>query len=236
MPSLCWEDRLRIAAEIAGALSYLHSAHSIPIIHRDVKSANILLDEHYTTKVADFGLSRLTPLDQTHINTLVQGTFGYLDPEYLRTSQLTERSDVYSYGMVLVELLTGEKPISFERPEAQRNLAEYFTVSLKQENLFELVEDGIRNEGNAEQLQVVADVANRCLNMKAEERPPMKEVAAELECLRGFKRHTLVQLQQSNEETMTAASEQVELSTIPSGASRHYSFEMEMIGSMNCPR
>ncbi|PIA65120.1 hypothetical protein AQUCO_00100546v1 [Aquilegia coerulea] len=227
--SLCWDDRLRIAAEIAGALSYLHSAHLIPIIHRDVKSANILLDEKYTAKVADFGLSRLSPLDQTHINTLVQGTFGYLDPEYLRTSQLTEKSDVYSFGVVLIELLTGEKPISFERAEAQRNLAEYFTVSMKQKHLFELVEVGIRNEENAEQVQAVAEVANRCVNLKGEERPSMKEVAAELERLRGFKRHTLVQLQQSNEEIMTSESEQVELSAIPSGASREYSLEMEML-------
>ncbi|PIA32824.1 hypothetical protein AQUCO_04300033v1 [Aquilegia coerulea] len=194
MSYLCWEDRLRIAAETAGALSYLHSAHSIPIIHRDVKSANILLDNNYTAKVADFGISRLTPLDETHINTLVQGTFGYLDPEYLRTSQLTEKSDVYSFGVVLVELLTGEKPVSFERSEAWLL--------------------GILNEGNEEQVQAVAEVANRCLNLKGEERPSMKEVAAELERLRGFKRHTLVQ--QSNEEIMTSEFEQVELSTIPS--------------------
>ncbi|GMP46720.1 hypothetical protein CsSME_00014769 [Camellia sinensis var. sinensis] len=147
------KNRLRIATETAAALSYLHSAASTPIIHRDVKSTNILLDDNYVAKVSDFGSSRLIPMDQTQLTTLVQGTLGYLDPEYFQTSQLTERSDVYSFGVVLVELLTSKKAISFDRPEAERNLAMYFISAMKEDCLFEIVDEQVINDAKADQLK-----------------------------------------------------------------------------------
>jgi len=177
---LTWKTRLRISKETAGVLAYLHSAAATPIIHRDVKSANILLDHNLTAKVSDFGASRMVPLDHSQINTLVQGTLGYLDPEYFHTSQLTEKSDVYSFGVVLAELLTGKKALSFGRPEVDRNLAAYFVSSMKQGRLLHILDKNI-DVANIEQLKEVADIAERCLRVKGEDRPTMKEVAMELE-------------------------------------------------------
>ncbi|KAL3750258.1 hypothetical protein ACJRO7_011279 [Eucalyptus globulus] len=184
-----WDTRLRIASDIAGVLSYLHSAASTPIIHRDVKSTNILLDDNYIAKVSDFGASRLVPLDQTQLSTLVQGTLGYLDPEYLQTNQLTEKSDVYSFGVVLVELITGKKALSFDRPEKERSLAMHFLLSSKNNQLFQIVDRVIADEGNNEQVREVANIAKRCLRLKGKERPTMKEVAIELEGLKAKSNH-----------------------------------------------
>ncbi|XP_012440677.2 wall-associated receptor kinase 2 isoform X2 [Gossypium raimondii] len=187
--SLTFETRLRIAAETAGVLSYLHSSASIPIIHRDVKSTNILLDDSYTAKVSDFGASRLVPLDQAGISTVVQGTLGYLDPEYLQTSQLTEKSDVYSFGVVLLELLTGQKALCFERLEEDRNLAMYFISALKEDRLVQILEKCVVDEAKIEMVEEIGSLARRCLRVKGEERPTMKEVAMELEGLRMMLEH-----------------------------------------------
>ncbi|XP_031117473.1 wall-associated receptor kinase 2-like [Ipomoea triloba] len=190
--TLAWPVRLRIATETAEVLSYLHSAASPPIIHRDVKPANILLDNECTAKVSDFGASRLVLQDQTQLITMVQGTFGYLDPEYMQTHQLTEKSDVYSFGVVLMELLTGRRAVIYDGPMEERSLYEHFLSSLKTNQLFKILDDNIVCEGNTEELQEVALLARRCLNVKGEERPTMKEVAVELSGLRRAAKHSWV--------------------------------------------
>ena len=121
-----WDMRLQIANEIVGALFYLHSAASSPIYHQDIKTTNILLDDKYRAKIADFGTSRSITVDQTHLTTVVQGTFGYLDPKYFQSSQFTDKSDVYSFGVVLVELLTGEKAISSTRTPKKQKFSHIF--------------------------------------------------------------------------------------------------------------
>ncbi|KAK6134222.1 hypothetical protein DH2020_032027 [Rehmannia glutinosa] len=184
---LSWEIRLRIAREIAGALSYLHSAASAPIYHRDIKWTNILLDDKYRAKVSDFGTSRSIAIDQTHLTTRVLGTFGYLDPEYFQSSQFTEKSDVYSFGVVMVELLTGEKAISSVRAEVGKSLATHFLHSMEENLLFEIVDPRVLTEGSKEEIVAVAELAWRCLHLNGKRRPTMKEVAVELEGIQMLK-------------------------------------------------
>jgi len=180
---LTWDMRLRIATEVAGALFYLHSAASMPIYHRDIKSTNILLDDKYRAKVADFGTSRSINVDQTHLTTLVHGTFGYLDPEYFQSSQFTEKSDVYSFGVVLAELLTGEKAISSTRTQESKSLATYFIQSVDENNLFDIIDSQVLKEGKKEEIILVANLAKRCLDLNGKKRPTMKEVSMELEAV-----------------------------------------------------
>ncbi|XP_024008572.1 wall-associated receptor kinase 4 isoform X2 [Eutrema salsugineum] len=180
--SFTWEHRLRIAVEVAGTLAYLHSSASIPIIHRDVKT-NILLDENLTAKVADFGASRLIPMDKEQLTTMVQGTLGYLDPEYYNTGLLNEKSDVYSFGVVLMELISGQKALCFERPQYSKHLVSYFASATKENRLHEVIDGQVMNEDNEREIQEAARVAVECTRLTGEERPKMKEVAAVLEGL-----------------------------------------------------
>ncbi|CAO2831081.1 unnamed protein product [Amaranthus hypochondriacus] len=234
---LTWDNCIRIATEAANALMYLHSAASIPIIHRDIKSTNILLNENYTTKISDFGASRLVPIDQTQVTTLVQGTLGYLDPEYLHTSHLTEKSDVYSFGIVLTELLTREKPMSPTRKFKEQNLATYFLTALKEDRLMEILDPQLVREASKDQLVTMAKLVKECLNVKGEDRPTMKEVALELEAFKKQNRHPWSN--QNNEEAINIKDEQ-DLYSIPSRNtmeySRQYSMEVSLISDMNHPR
>lgn len=176
--------RIQIATEVAGAVSYLHSATSIPIYHRDIKTTNILLDEKYRAKVSDFGTSRFVSIDQTHVTTLVRGTIGYLDPEYYQSSQFTEKSDVYSFGVVLLELLTRERPTSLTRFGENRILAAYFMLAMKEGRVMSILDATVITEGSRDVLLAIADLAMQCLSENGRDRPTMKEVSIELEGIR----------------------------------------------------
>jgi serine/threonine protein kinase len=203
---MTWDMRLRIATEIAGALFYLHSIASQPIYHRDVKSTNILLDEKYRAKLADFGTSRIISIEATHLTTMVQGTFGYLDPEYFHTSQFTEKSDVYSFGVVLAELLTGKKPISSVGSGEFQNLASYFIQCIEENMLFGIVDKRVIQEGEKEHVTAVANLAYRCLELNGRKRPTMKEVTLELEGIRGLNKK--LNAQQNHDEIELAGIEE----------------------------
>nr|XP_048322785.1 wall-associated receptor kinase-like 1 [Ziziphus jujuba var. spinosa] len=180
--SLSWENRLRIACDVAGALAYMHSAASIPIFHRDIKSSNILLDDKYNAKVSDFGTSRSVPDDRTHLTTAVQGTLGYMDPEYLQSSQFTDKSDVYSFGVTLIELLTGKTPYSYAKDEGNNLVASF--ISLTKENQhFQLLDPQVARDARKEDIQAIAELAVRCLKLNGRKRPTMKQVSVELEVL-----------------------------------------------------
>ncbi|KAG2711411.1 hypothetical protein I3760_04G075700 [Carya illinoinensis] len=212
-----WDMRLRIAIEVAGALFYLHSAASSPIYHRDIKSTNILLDENYRAKVADFGISRSVAIEQTHLSTLVQGTFGYVDPEYFRSGQFTDKSDVYSFGVVLAELLTGEKAISSTGMRDTTSLAAFFVSSMEGNNLFDILDNQVLKETEKEKIFAVANLAKRCLNMKGKKRPTMREVAMELEANQMSQKLASYNLQQKYgeiEDVKTEISEQYDVVSI----------------------
>ncbi|PIN08951.1 Serine/threonine protein kinase [Handroanthus impetiginosus] len=184
---LDWETRLRIALQTAEALAYLHSAAYTPIYHRDVKSTNILLDDDFNAKVADFGLSRLASPGLSHVSTCAQGTLGYLDPEYYRNYHLTDKSDVYSYGVVLLELLTSQKVIDFSRDHDNVNLVVHVIERASSGSILEVVDQRLMgNEPPAyiiKCLRMFSEVALACLKEKQDERPSMKDVLKDLECI-----------------------------------------------------
>ncbi|XP_066333307.1 putative wall-associated receptor kinase-like 16 [Miscanthus floridulus] len=196
--SLSWKDRVRIAVEAARAITYLHSLTSMPIIHRDVKSPNILLDDNLTVKLSDFGASRYIPIDQTGLDTTVQGTFGYLDPTYHSTGHLTEKSDVYSFGVILIELLTRKKPVSY-RSSNGYGLVRHFTTLLSEHNLVDILDPQVVREGAGEVIDISL-LAAMCVKFVSKDRPTMRQVEMTLESIHAVKEYALSDMTDESEE------------------------------------
>ncbi|XP_042421666.1 receptor-like serine/threonine-protein kinase ALE2 isoform X2 [Zingiber officinale] len=179
---LDWNARMKIALGAARGLAYLHEDSSPGVIHRDFKSSNILLENDYTPKVSDFGLAR-TALDEgkLHISTQVMGTFGYVAPEYAMTGHLLVKSDVYSYGVVLLELLTGRKPVDMLRPSGQENLVTWARPLLtNMDNLKMIIDPVLATSVLIDSVAKVAAIASMCVQPEVSHRPFMGEVVQAL--------------------------------------------------------
>ncbi|XP_047062373.1 calmodulin-binding receptor-like cytoplasmic kinase 3 [Lolium rigidum] len=176
---LGFSQRLEIAIDVAHGLTYLHLYAEKPIIHRDVKSSNILLTEGFRAKVADFGFARTGSSEQSEIQTDVKGTAGYVDPEYLRTNYLTVKSDVYSYGMLLLEILSGRRPIEVKRPREKITVRWAFE-KYNRGDIQEIMDPMLTESVNEDILTKIFDVMFQCVAPTRADRPQMKEVVEKL--------------------------------------------------------
>ncbi|KAF3645766.1 hypothetical protein CQW23_21351, partial [Capsicum baccatum] len=174
---LSWAMRLKIAQDAARGLTYLHEEMDVQIIFRDFKSSNILLDEQWNAKLSDFGLARLGPPDGlTHVSTAVVGTMGYAAPEYVQTGRLTSKSDVWSYGVFLYELITGRRPLDRNRPRSEQKLLEWVKPYISDSKKFQQILDPRLDGKISRSAQKLSIVANRCLVRHPKSRPKMSEV------------------------------------------------------------
>ncbi|CAO2815392.1 unnamed protein product [Amaranthus hypochondriacus] len=184
IPPLSWGTRLKIAVGAAKGLAYLHEDCHPKIIHRDIKAANILIDNEFEAKVADFGLAKFFSETETHVTTRVMGTFGYLAPEYAASGKLTDKSDVFSFGVLLLEIITGRKPVDRLRPFVNDNMVEWarplLAQALEGEHCSDLIDPKLKEYNSYELNQMIACAA-ACVRASAKQRPRMSQVVQALE-------------------------------------------------------
>ncbi|KAH7520580.1 hypothetical protein FEM48_Zijuj08G0160200 [Ziziphus jujuba var. spinosa] len=182
-PVLDWPTRKRVALGTARGLEYLHEHCNPKIIHRDVKAANVLLDEDFEAVVGDFGLAKLVDVRKTNVTTQVRGTMGHIAPEYLSTGKSSERTDVFGYGIMLLELVTGQRAIDFSRLEEEDDvlLLDHVKKLEREKRLDAIVDRNLNDEYNIEEVEMMIQVALLCTQQSPEDRPAMSEVVRMLE-------------------------------------------------------
>ncbi|KAL4396475.1 hypothetical protein AHAS_Ahas01G0095600 [Arachis hypogaea] len=178
---LTWEIRMNIILGTAKGLAYLHEGLEPKVVHRDIKSSNILIDKQWNSKVSDFGLAKLLDSDSNYITTRVMGTFGYVAPEYASTGMLNERSDVYSFGILIMEVITGRNPVDYSRPLEQVNLVDWLKKMVGNRNAEGVLDPKLPEKPNSRALKRVLIVALRCTDSNAQKRPKMGHIVHMLE-------------------------------------------------------
>ncbi|XP_043711011.1 probable LRR receptor-like serine/threonine-protein kinase At1g67720 [Telopea speciosissima] len=180
--SISWLKRLEIAEDAAKGIEYLHTGCIPTIIHRDLKSSNILLDKHMRAKVSDFGLSKLAVDGASHVSSIVRGTVGYLDPEYYVSQQLTDKSDVYSFGVILLELISGQEAISNENFGVNcRNIVQWAKTHIESGDIQGIIDPSLQNEFEIQSVWKIAEKAMMCVQSHGSMRPSISEVLKEVQ-------------------------------------------------------
>ncbi|XP_021738607.1 probable receptor-like serine/threonine-protein kinase At4g34500 [Chenopodium quinoa] len=178
---LTWDFRMKIAIGTAKGLAYLHEGLEPKVVHRDVKSSNILLDKNWNAKVSDFGLAKLLGSEASYVTTRVMGTFGYVSPEYASTGMLSEWSDVYSFGVLLMELISGRCPVDYSKPPGEMNLVDWFKGMVATRRAEEVVDPLITVQPSSRALKRVLLICLRCIDLDANKRPKMGQIVHMLE-------------------------------------------------------
>ncbi|KAG5008257.1 hypothetical protein JHK85_026799 [Glycine max] len=178
---LTWNIRMNIILGTARGLAYLHEGLEPKVVHRDVKSSNILIDRQWNSKVSDFGLAKLLCSENSYVTTRVMGTFGYVAPEYACTGMLTEKSDIYSFGILIMEIITGRSPVDYSRPQGEVNLIEWLKTMVGNRKSEEVVDPKLPEMPFSKALKRALLIALRCVDPDATKRPKMGHVIHMLE-------------------------------------------------------
>ncbi|KAL6619177.1 hypothetical protein ACP70R_034316 [Stipagrostis hirtigluma subsp. patula] len=178
---LTWDIRMNIVLGMAKGITYLHEGLEPKVVHRDIKSSNILLDRRWNPKVSDFGLAKLLGSDSNYVTTRVMGTFGYVAPEYASTGMLNERSDVYSFGILIMEIISGRSPVDYARPAGEVNLVEWLKNMVSNRDYEAILDPKLPEKPSSKALKKALLVALRCVDPDSQKRPKMGHVIHMLE-------------------------------------------------------